>query len=81
MPIYHDDMIIHFNPDRPELFQVEHRTKNTCSYYKQLSYKNISNQHIGVYKIQTPDVWLPDFITITESELDITINHTRTRLG
>lgn len=75
----YNNLIIHFNPDHPEKFQVEHDTKNTKAYYRQLTFETHGDQHIGVYRIQFPDAWLPEFITITETELDIRINHTPTR--
>ena len=77
--LHHDNLIIHFNPAHPEKFRVEHDTKNAKAYYRQMTYEIHGDQHIGVYRIQFPDVWLPEFITITETELDIQINHTPMR--
>lgn len=79
--IQHMDLIIAFNPKKPEIFFVKHKTKNTSAYYKELTHEIHAQKHIGVYKIMYPDSWLPEFITITESDLDIQINHTKTRLG
>jgi len=80
MTIYHDDLIINLDKAHPEIFYVEHKRSKSQGYYKRMTSKKVKDARITIYRLHIPDLWLPAFITITETESDFVINHTRNTL-
>lgn len=78
--IHHGELIITYDLSHPETFYVRREPNRAHGIYKLKSTEIVKDLHVSIYKLLNDSYWLPAYITITETDIDIHINHTKSVL-
>lgn len=77
MLIHHDDWILDLSELHADLMLATCKAHRDQGYYRKRATETKNGAKISIYKLNVPSLWLPEFITITESDVDILVDHTR----
>lgn len=77
MILHHDDWILELKELHADIVFITCKKHCDQGYYRKRITEHKRGMIISVYKLNIPSLWLPEFVTITESDMDITIDHTR----
>lgn len=75
--IHHGDYIIFYDRNNTKTLYIKRKPDKAHGLYIFVSSTESENIFVSVYKSMTPSLYLPQYFTITETDLDIHINHTR----
>lgn len=77
MTLHHDDWILEMLGLHADVIFASCRQHRDQGYYRKQTTETKNGSKISVYKLNIPSLWLPGFLTITESDMDVSINHTQ----
>lgn len=77
MLLHHDDWTLELDKLHADIVFITCGSHRDQGFYHKRKTETKDGNKISVYKLNIPSLWLPEFITITESDMDVSIHHTR----